>query len=122
MAIQDEINIEDQTGYIYINVYGAYSLEKILRAIEAGDKKFHEKLYSGILYDFRSMYGKSGTIDRIRIGKNAARYRNRGAKIALLFQLEHVHNLKFLETYLQNRGVQFRLFANQNQAVEWFFT
>ena len=119
MEFQSEITIEDRDDYLKIVVCGAASLEKVLTAIDEADKIFHDNPFSEILYDFRTMHGGFRAIDKIRIGLYAARFSQYAIKVALLYQPEHVQTLRFLEIYLQDRGIQFRLFSNEDQALQW---
>ena len=120
MVLQEEITIENRGDYLRVVVCGVASVEKVLTAIDEADKIFREKPFSSVLYDFRTMYGGVSATDRIRIGLYAARFRYSGLKVALLYQLEHLQTLRFLESYLQDRGVKFVLFSDENQALQWF--
>jgi len=120
VAFQDDIAVEDRGDYLRVVVCGVANLEKVLTAIDEANKIFQEKPFTKILYDFRTMVGGISAIDRVRLGLYAARFRYYDLRVALLYRTEHIETLRFLETYLQDRGILFRIFSNETQALQWF--
>lgn len=116
MGVETEVTKKED--YIYFKIKGDYSWKnerpKFDEIVKASDNLNCET----ILLDCREINYDVSTFDRYEIGEYIAEnYGERNLKIALLGNPKKLD--RFTETVAQNRGANFRMFTEENEALKW---
>jgi len=111
-------NIEKKDGYIHFKIEGEYPGLQILNGIDQILEAANKYQINNILLDIRNLEYSLSSIDSFNIGEYIAKtYSDKLIKIACL--RDKYKEDDFTEIVAINRGANFHLFNDENNAINW---
>ena len=118
MGYQMDFDVKED--YLLASAEGSASLEGNIEFAKALIDKAQESGRKKILIDIRKLTDPTGLFDAYRLSEvGALLVRGKSLKIALLHGEERKKLESFFETASRNRGIDIRVFMDENECVEW---
>jgi hypothetical protein len=115
----NSLTIVDQGEYLLAEFSGDFSREAGKQCIDAMKNASREKHRSKVLLDCRKISGAMSIIDRFEVAAYAATTRTTIAKLAMLNRPDVILPDNFVENVAVNRGANFKVFTDLENAVRW---
>lgn len=111
--------VTEKEGYLELRLEGDYAIGNLQAVFTSVSDAVSTGAASGILLDCRGVTGRVPTMsERYAISMAAVGLPHR-LRIAMLPRPEAVDPDRFGETVAQNRGLRFRVFTVEKEAVDW---
>lgn len=117
-----ELEIVEKSGYVVAVLKGVRTPETLLAAAARTTTFCSERQISHLLIDLKGMTGRLDTLETFDIaGHELPRQKavRRVLRSVILDHPENVERLRFFETVAINRGLNVKVFSDEDQAVEW---
>ena len=120
-----ELKMIEKVGFAAAVLGGVRTPDTLLAAAAQATAFCDERNISRVLIDLRSMSGGLDTLETYDVaGRELPRQEavRRVLKSAILDRPENIERIRFFETVAVNRGLNVRVFADEETAVEWLLT
>jgi hypothetical protein len=119
ISMTHNVTINRQGDHLHIIFSGSFSLAASKASVDAMVKACAEGRCSKVLFDCRPMTGEMSIMDRFDTGQYGAQTITHGIKIAMLAREDQISPNNFFENVAVNRGVNLKVFTDENGAIEW---
>ena len=113
-----QIDIQEEEGYLSVNVSGSLSLKNLKELVDRVLAESKKRSHDLFLVDMLRTGPPENEMDRFDIGNYVAS-ELRGVKIAVVYPQKYTN--KFFENTAVNRGAHLLVFSEKERAVEWLF-
>lgn len=115
-----DVRFETADQYFIARVEGPATLEGNLELTRALNEYSDKGGKKRILIDIRKMTDLTGIFDVYKLSEVAASLaKGKFIKIGILHGMERKEQISFLETASRNRGVNVRVFMDEEKCLEW---
>jgi len=114
------ICFEDADDYLLARVEGRWTPDSVSQGIQEMVKKARDGGHSRVLLDLRKLSAPPTDFARFRAGEQIAEMSRGILKIAAVYPEELIN--KFAEDTAVNRGAQFTVVADFDEAVQWLLS
>lgn len=116
-----EIEFQDQTDYLLVVAPGPWTEETAIHLIDEAKRVATERGQSHILLDLRQWTRPQREMTRFSSGEHLAKvFLSSGIKVAAFASPEAIN--KFGENVAVNRGAWFRVFGDEQEAIQWLLS
>lgn len=112
-----DVTFEELGTYLRVQCQGDWDQLVLTETAKAIGTQATRTSHKCILIDWRNVARSMQTIDRYSAGKDIAESIGREFRIAVIDHKERT--TRFLENVALNRGVSFKVFDDESDAVEW---
>jgi hypothetical protein len=117
--MEKDFRLYREDDIIRVVVTGVFSLDLARAVVGSAIRACEEHRLVRALADIRSMQGDMATLDRYEAGTYGAKMIPRTIAVAMLARPDQISPDSFFENVLVNRGVNLRVFSDQEEALEW---
>ena len=117
--VQEELSITDKGDYVLVDFFGEFSVEAGKRCVDRMLEACSQYGRSAVLLDCRRMTGPLTVLDRFQVIQYGEITRGIISRLALVSRPGDILPDNFAESVAVNRGVNLRVFADADKAVEW---
>ena len=114
-----QLQIEEMPDYLIARFTGPGAAEEVWQQYESIAEHCKRANKNKLLLDFLEAHGEISLMDRYFLGGEAQIFKNYNLQVATANRPEHLDEKKFAEIVARNRGVNFRVFTNVEDALEW---
>jgi len=116
-----ELSMQEKAGYLYVHTSGVRSQETVTTMTREVFETALAKRLPKVLIDIRELNGMFGITDIYFLVTEVLRdLRGKGVdQVAIIDIRRSTRQGWFLETVAQNRGFNFRVFAEDESALKW---
>lgn len=117
-----ELEMIVKAGFAEAILGGVRTPETLLAAAKQATAFCAERRISRVLIDLRKMSGGLDTLETYEVaGRDLPRQRavRRVLRAAILDRHENIERIRFFETVAVNRGLNVKVFADEDHAREW---
>jgi hypothetical protein len=117
-----ELEVLEKDGFVAAVLGGVRTPETLMEAASRVTAFCRARGIARVLIDLRPMSGGLDTLETYEVaGHELPKQRNvrRFLRSAILDHPENIERIRFFETVAVNRGLNVRVFADEENAVEW---
>lgn len=117
-----DLQFKESDGVLAVICHGAiYTLDGVFKKVGAAIVKMSETKAKRVLVDDRNLVMSLDALDVNRLADRleSAKFQMLGIRLGCLCRPEDVSTYKMIETAYRNRSINFRLFDNEQAALEW---
>lgn len=120
-----EFEMLEEDGYVVAALGGIRTPETLITVAARTTAFCNERQIKRVLIDIRRMSGGLDTLETYEVaGHEIPRQESvrRALRAAILDRPENIERIRFFETVAVNRGLNVKVFADEDLAVEWLLT
>jgi hypothetical protein len=114
-----QLQIEEMPDYIAAKFTGPGAAEEVWQQYELIAYRCKRANKNKLLLHFLEAHGEISLVDRYFLGSEAQIFERNDIQVAVAGRPEHLDEKRFGETAARNRGVNFRVFTNVEDAEKW---
>jgi hypothetical protein len=114
-----QLQIEEMPDFLIARFTGPGAAEEVWQQYESIAERCKRANKNKLLLDFLEAHGEISLVDRYFLGGEAQIFKRYNLQVATANRPEHLDEKKFVEIVARNRGVNFRVFTNVEDALEW---
>jgi len=114
-----QLQIEEMPDYITARFTGPGAAVEVWQQYELIAYRCKRANKNKLLLHFLEAHGELSLVDRYFLGSEAQIFERNDIQVAAAGRPEHIDEKRFGETVARNRGVNFRVFTNVEDALEW---
>jgi hypothetical protein len=114
-----QLQIEEMPDYIAAKFTGPGAAEEVWQQYELIAYRCKRANKNKLLLHFLEAHGEISLVDRYFLGSEAQIFERNDIQVAVAGRPEHLDEKRFGETVARNRGVNFRVFTNVEDAEKW---
>ena len=107
----------DRKGYLLVKVNVPWTIEAALQLLDETKKEALNREYHLILFDLTQWSSPGSEMVRFYTGEHLAKVLNHPFKVAAFAEEKNINH--FGEVVAINRGAFFRIFADEQSAIQW---
>lgn len=114
-----QLQIEEMPDHLVARFTGPGAPEEVWQQYESLAEHCKRANKNKLLLDFLEAHGEISFMDRYFLGDEAQIFKRYNLQVATANRPEHLDEEKFAEIVARNRGVNFRVITNVEDALEW---
>jgi hypothetical protein len=118
--LREGLEFLDRDGYLEVRARGAYTLDRMIRQLDAAVEGCRKRKLDRLLFDIVDVQGyRPSTAERFQIGAHIAGLIRSFSRFACLATRDQIDPENFTSRVASNRGQPAPVFNDRGQALAW---